>query len=108
MPTSVPVGVRALDVLILEFLLPTQPLLTELFALATLLLLAFTVGQKRRVNLGILPGLCLLHWWLVTTLRRVPALIPFVVVKRERQGGLGGLLALLHLLLIPKRVLHVR
>ena len=60
MAASVPVGIRDLNILILEFLLLLQPLLTQVFTLFPLRLFSFSIGQKRRIDGGILSQLSLL------------------------------------------------
>ena len=65
MPTPVPVGVRDLDVLLLELFLLAQPFLAQLFPLPALRLLAFAVGQERGVDLGVFARLWSLYRWLV-------------------------------------------
>lgn len=57
MATPIPVRVCYFDLLGLEFLLLSQPLLAKLLAFSPLLLLSLAVGQKRCVDVWILARL---------------------------------------------------
>lgn len=61
--TSVPVGIRDFNILILEFLLLPQPLLAQVFTFLPLHFLSFSIGQERRIDGGVLPQLGLLCWF---------------------------------------------
>ena len=61
MTTSIPVGIRDLNIFVLEFLLLPQPLLAQLFTFLPFRLLPFSIRQERGIDGRVLPQLGLFY-----------------------------------------------